>query len=174
MVEEKIATIDDIIAEMKKKNRRADTKLILKAYEFAKLKHGDQKRKSGEPYIIHPVQVAYILAGLELDESTICAALLHDLLEDTEHAINYYKYSDFSSKVLGEKYILLYGLFESFYIQYDAVKKITNLIIHLLKNEHLISKNDFMNEFKILNKIKEYRNDIAGHPAYRDKDKYSV
>ena len=84
MVEEKIATIDDIIAEMKKKNRRADTKLILKAYEFAKLKHGDQKRKSGEPYIIHPVQVAYILAGLELDESTICAALLHDLLEDTD------------------------------------------------------------------------------------------
>lgn len=84
MVEEKIATIDDIIVEMKKKNRRADTKLILKAYEFAKLKHGDQKRKSGEPYIIHPVQVAYILAGLELDESTICAALLHDLLEDTD------------------------------------------------------------------------------------------
>ena len=97
-----------------------------------------------------------------------------DLLEDTEYAINYYKYSDFSNKALGEKYILLYGLFESFYIQYDAVKKITNSIIHLLNNANLISENDFINEFAILNKIKEYCNDIAGHPAYRDKDKYSV
>ena len=45
---------------------------------------GDQKRKSGEPYIIHPVQVAYTLAGLELDTDTICAALLHDVVEDTD------------------------------------------------------------------------------------------
>ena len=67
-------TIDDIIARVKKKNKRADIKLISRAYNFAKEKHGDQLRKSGEPYIIHPVQVAYILADLGLDESTICAA----------------------------------------------------------------------------------------------------
>lgn len=49
-----------------------------------RLSIGDQKRRSGEPYIIHPLQVAYILASLELDTDTICAALLHDVVEDTE------------------------------------------------------------------------------------------
>ena len=76
-------TIEDIITKMKKNNRKTDTKLIMKAYQFALEKHGDQKRKSGEPYIIHPVQVAYTLAELGLDDSTICAALLHDVVEDT-------------------------------------------------------------------------------------------
>lgn len=83
MSEIKDVTIDDVLEKMKKNNRRNDLKLIKRAYEYAKEKHGDQLRKSGEPYIIHPVQVAYILAGLELDDATICAALLHDVAEDT-------------------------------------------------------------------------------------------
>ena len=77
------ATIEKIVTTMKKNNRKNDTKLIIKAYEFAKNKHEDQLRKSGEPYIIHPLEVANILADLELDDATICAALLHDVLEDT-------------------------------------------------------------------------------------------
>ena len=77
-------TIDDIVNKMKKNNRRSDSKLIQRAYNFAKEQHGNQLRKSGEPYIIHPTQVAYILADLGLDDSTICAALLHDVVEDTE------------------------------------------------------------------------------------------
>ena len=76
-------TIENIVEKMKKNNRRSDIKLITKAYEFAKSNHGDQLRMSGEPYIVHPVQVAYILADLGLDDSTICAALLHDVVEDT-------------------------------------------------------------------------------------------
>ena len=83
----KDVTIDDVLEKMKKNNRKSDLKLIKRAYDFAKEKHGDQLRKSGEPYIIHPVQVAYILAGLELDDATICAALLHDVAEDTEVTI---------------------------------------------------------------------------------------
>ena len=77
-------SIEDIISLVKQKKRWADTKLIVKAYNYAKEKHGTQCRKSGEPYIIHPVQVAYILADIGLDEATICAALLHDVVEDTE------------------------------------------------------------------------------------------
>ncbi len=84
MSEYKQVGIEDIISVMKKNSWRCDTKLMLKAYTYAKNKHGDQLRRSGEPYIIHPVQVAYTLATLELDENTICAALLHDVLEDTQ------------------------------------------------------------------------------------------
>ena len=77
-------TIKEIIERVKKNKRWPDVKLIQKAYNYALEKHGTQLRKSGEPYIIHPLQVAYILATIELDESTICAALLHDVVEDTE------------------------------------------------------------------------------------------
>ena len=76
-------TIEEVLEEAKKANRKADLKFIRKAYEFADKQHKDQLRKSGEPYIIHPIQVAYTLATLGLDESTIAAALLHDVVEDT-------------------------------------------------------------------------------------------
>lgn len=83
MPEVKEKTIDDVITNTKKNNRKSDSKLIRKAYEYAKAQHKGQLRKSGEPYIVHPVQVAYILSTLGLDDSTICAALLHDTVEDT-------------------------------------------------------------------------------------------
>ncbi len=76
-------TIQDVINKKKATSKRADTKLITKAYNYAKEKHGDQKRRSGEPYIIHPVHVAYILAEIGLDDASIVAALLHDVVEDT-------------------------------------------------------------------------------------------
>ena len=87
MSENKDVTIKDVITEMKKHNRKSDSKLIMKAYNYAVAHHGDQKRKSGEPYIIHPVHVAYILSTLGLDDATICAALMHDLAEDTDVTI---------------------------------------------------------------------------------------
>ena len=77
-------TIRDILEKVRRTKRWPDTKLIQRAYNYAILKHGDQQRKSGEPYIIHPTNVAYTIAELGLDEQTICAALLHDVVEDTE------------------------------------------------------------------------------------------
>ena len=87
MSEVKNEGIDDIVDLMKKNYKKSDSKLIRRTYEFAKSKHENQFRKSGEPYIIHPVQVAYILATLGMDDSTICAALLHDIAEDTDVTI---------------------------------------------------------------------------------------
>ena len=60
-----------------------DLTMIEKAYQVAKEQHKDQKRKSGEPYIIHPLCVAIILADLQMDKETIAAGLLHDVVEDT-------------------------------------------------------------------------------------------
>ena len=77
-------TIYDVISKKKEMSKKADTKLIMKAYNLAAEKHKDQKRGSGEPYIIHPLNVAYILASIGMDDNTLCAALLHDVVEDTD------------------------------------------------------------------------------------------
>ena len=73
----------ELIASVKKYHPSDDISLIEKAYRVAADAHKDQKRKSGEPYIIHPLCVAIILADLELDKESIAAGLLHDVVEDT-------------------------------------------------------------------------------------------
>lgn len=73
----------ELIASVKRYHPSADISLIDKAYRTAYEAHKSQKRKSGEPYIIHPLCVGIILADLELDKETIAAGLLHDVVEDT-------------------------------------------------------------------------------------------
>ena len=73
----------DLIASIRKYHPSDDISMVEKAYEIAYNAHKDQKRKSGEPYIIHPLCVAIILADLELDKETIVAGILHDVVEDT-------------------------------------------------------------------------------------------
>ena len=73
-----------LIDKMKSYHPSDDFSLVEKAYRMADSAHQGQKRKSGEPYIIHPLCVAIILAGLEMDKETIIAGLLHDVIEDTE------------------------------------------------------------------------------------------
>ena len=110
MSELKDVTIQDIISKKKSMSKKVDSKFIMKAYNFAKEKHGDQKRNSGEPYIIHPLQVAYTLATMGLDEKTIAAALLHDVVEDTEKTFEdrKEKIASVESEVV-QKGVLLYG-----------------------------------------------------------------
>ena len=76
-----------LIARIRKYHPSTDVSLIEKAYKLAVEAHGDQRRKSGEPYIIHPLWVAIILADLEMDKETIVAGMLHDVVEDTEYTV---------------------------------------------------------------------------------------
>src|SRR5947208_2309814 len=72
-----------LIAAYRDRHRKGDTAMIEQAFEVARVAHADQVRRSGEPYIEHPLGVAMILADLGLDDVTIAAALLHDAVEDT-------------------------------------------------------------------------------------------
>ena len=77
------ALYKELISSVKKYHPSADISMIEKAYTIARDAHEGQVRKSGEPYIIHPLCVAIILADLELDKETIVAGILHDVVEDT-------------------------------------------------------------------------------------------
>ena len=75
---------DMLIARIRKYHPSTDVSMIKRAYDLAQEAHGDQCRKSGEPYIVHPLWVAIILADLEMDKETIAAGILHDVVEDTQ------------------------------------------------------------------------------------------
>ncbi len=100
-MEDKICTIDDLINALDQSNRNYDRKMILKAYEVANEAHKNQVRKSGDPYICHPVAVAIILIDLGMDNETITASLLHDVVEDTPVTLDQIK------KTFGEEVALI-------------------------------------------------------------------
>jgi GTP pyrophosphokinase len=75
--------LNDILEEVARYHPQADFELIKKAYVYSAKVHQGQVRKSGEPYLIHPLEVAHILAQLKLDEASIVAGILHDTIEDT-------------------------------------------------------------------------------------------
>lgn len=76
-------TIDMIVQKILTDDKQYDLSKIITAYEFAAKAHAGQKRSSGQDYIIHPLAVSYILLELGMDTDTICAAMLHDVVEDT-------------------------------------------------------------------------------------------
>lgn len=79
---------DTLLSTLNSTGKNYNIEKITKAYEFAKQLHEGQFRKSGEPYICHPVAVAEIVAGLGLDTDSICAALLHDTIEDCSDKVD--------------------------------------------------------------------------------------
>ncbi|SFB36059.1 GTP pyrophosphokinase [Acetitomaculum ruminis DSM 5522] len=126
-VEENVRDMDDftspediykeLIASVKKYHPSDDTSMIEKAYNLAKTAHEGQKRKSGEPYIIHPLCTALILADLELDKETITAGILHDVVEDTIKTLDEIK-DEFGEEVA----LLVDGVTKLGQLSYDADK----------------------------------------------------
>jgi len=84
-------TVSDFLEIVHTRHDKLDTDLIEKAYRFAEEAHGSQMRESGEPYIVHPVEVAKILLSMDMDSQTIAASLLHDVAEDTENSVEFLK-----------------------------------------------------------------------------------
>ena len=76
--------LTDILDKVTAYHPTADADLINKAYVYSSRMHEGQLRKSGDPYFIHPVSVAHIIADMHLDGASVCAALLHDVVEDTK------------------------------------------------------------------------------------------
>src|SRR5271156_4685268 len=75
--------VDQLVDRIRTYQPSVDSDLIQRAYDYSYRMHAGQKRKSGQPYIVHPVSVAGIIADLRLDAASVCAGLLHDVVEDT-------------------------------------------------------------------------------------------
>jgi GTP diphosphokinase / guanosine-3',5'-bis(diphosphate) 3'-diphosphatase len=84
MANDQVLSAEQVIDKTRAYLNEAHVDMVKEAYEFAKYSHREQYRKSGEPYIIHPIQVAGILADLEMDPATVAAGFLHDVVEDTD------------------------------------------------------------------------------------------
>ena len=157
---------EQFLEALSKQNPKYNMELIAKAYDVAYRQHEGQLRKSGEPYIIHPMAVAKILAELGMDEETVAAGLLHDVVEDTEYTQEMLV-SDF-----GEEIALLVGgvtKLTSMVIESKEQKQAENLrkmflamskdirvlIIKLADRLHNLRTINYMNEAQIHDKCKE-------------------
>ena len=83
-----VPSADELLAALRAYLPDGDHEIVRRAYYFAARSHDGQVRKSGEPYFAHPVDVAFLLTRLRLDTASICAGLLHDVVEDTTVAVS--------------------------------------------------------------------------------------
>jgi len=121
-------TIEDVISEIKKYNPEEVDK-VYKAYEMAARAHQHQKRESGEPYIIHPLNVCMNLTRFKADGSSLCAGLLHDVVEDTEYTLE-----DIEDAFGPDVAFLVDGVTKISNLHYSSKSEATNANIRRLIN----------------------------------------
>ncbi|PAB60902.1 RelA/SpoT family protein [Anaeromicrobium sediminis] len=158
--------IEKLLAQIQQYNSLCDRRLIIKAYNFSEAAHEGQVRKSGEKYFIHPVEVAKILAELHMDDATIVAGLMHDVIEDTK-----YTYDQIKDEFGEEIAILVEGVTKLGRFTYETkeerqaeslrkmflamAKDIRVIIIKLADRLHNMRTLKYMNENKKKEKAKE-------------------
>jgi len=158
--------MEKFLDELLRINPNINVELIKKAYRKAESYHAGQLRKSGEPYLVHPIEVAKILAELGMDENTIVAGLLHDTVEDTNYSEEALK-ADFGEEVS----LLVSGVTKLGTLVYESKeerqaenlrkmflamsKDIRVLIIKLADRLHNLRTINYMNEDQIREKCKE-------------------
>ncbi|SHJ34440.1 RelA/SpoT family protein [Hespellia stercorisuis] len=158
---------DALVARVRKYHPSADISMLDKAYKIASEAHAEQKRKSGEPYIIHPLWVGIILADLEMDKETIVAGMLHDAVEDTTMTLD-----EITQEFGGEVALLVDGVTKLGQLSYSAdklevqaenlrkmflamAKDIRVIIIKLADRLHNMRTLEFMRPEKQKEKAKE-------------------
>ena len=112
---------------------KSDVEKVKKAYELAEFYHRNQVRNSGEPYIIHPLSVASILANMHADSDTLCAALLHDTLEDTTLSREEIK-EQFNADVLN----LVEGVTKNDKVNYSSKEELSFTFAQRYKNNKAV------------------------------------
>ncbi|HHY90841.1 MAG TPA: bifunctional (p)ppGpp synthetase/guanosine-3',5'-bis(diphosphate) 3'-pyrophosphohydrolase [Clostridiales bacterium] len=158
--------LENLLAQIQQYNPNSDLSLIIKAYNFAERAHEGQIRKSGEKYFVHPFEVAKILAQLDMDDATIIAGLLHDVIEDTKHDYEQIK-KEFGEEVAS----LVEGVTKLGKLSYETkeerqaeslrkmflamAKDIRVIIIKLADRLHNMRTLKYMNEEKKKEKAKE-------------------
>ena len=155
--------IKELTVLIKSYIQKSEVELILKALDFSKKAHLNQKRKSGEPYINHPIEVAKLLAGIKLDTSSIISGLLHDTVEDTKSSLEEIK-NNFGTEVS----ILVDGLtkINSYSLKINNLKFGENyrkLLLATTKDLRviLIKLADRLHNMKTLNYIEDYHKKIT-------------
>ena len=155
----KTSSVDNLINELRSRYTEKDLETINSAFEMASTGHISQKRKSGEPYITHPLSVAIYLSDLSMDIETITAALLHDLIEDTDIT-----YEDINNAFGEDVANIVDGVTKLDRIKYntkeeakaDAIRKmvvamskdIRVLILKLADRLHNIETLEYLNDWK--------------------------
>ena len=120
--------IEDVLQEIKKYNPQEIGK-VKKAYELAEKAHKEQKRESGEPYIIHPLNVCMNLTLFKADGATLCAGLLHDVVEDTKYTLE-----DIEKEFGPDVAHLVDGVTKISNLHFDSKEEATNANIRRIIN----------------------------------------